>query len=147
MLEGDATDLFCFLSQSQVVEVLPEKPVSRIPFSPRHIRGVIPYSGTILPVIDLDVLCGAEEKEDAQYRQFVVVRAGASDQQSGEFFKVVIAVRTRILIERLASAELAALRAEREIPRNLPVKELLHGLFKQEDKYFLLFDFNKIALS
>lgn len=146
MMEGETTDLFCLLSQSQVVEVLPDKPVFRIPGCPRYVKGLVVYSGTTLPVIDLDVLCGAGAKDDEQYRQMVVVRTGIQDQETGEFIKIVIAMRTRVLIERIASSTLAMLKAEQDVPTNLQITDLLHGLFKTGDKYLVLFDFNKIAI-
>lgn len=143
--KGETTDLYCLLSQNQVVEVLPDQPLYRIPFSPEHVQGLLVSAATALPVIDLDILCGSQAESADHYRQLIVVRTAEQDQETGEFLKIVVAMRTRALLERFSSAELTALPAEQEMGLDLPMSGLVHGYFKMQDKFLVVLDFNRIA--
>ena len=62
--EQDGEPVYCLFTQNQVVEVLGQKTVYPVPFSPDHVQGFIQWHEGLVPVVDVDVLCGLAEKLD-----------------------------------------------------------------------------------
>lgn len=50
-------------SVSKVLNILDLIPITKVPKSPRHMKGVINLRGEVLPLIDARVKLGVEEKE------------------------------------------------------------------------------------
>lgn len=65
------------LPVSHVLEILRVSEITRVPHAPHSVRGVANLRGKVLPVVDLRVRLGLQEKEiDVQSRILVVSSAG-----------------------------------------------------------------------
>lgn len=146
-VDAAAGKVFCLFSQNQVVEILEQRPISRIPFSPPHLKGIVNYFGQLLPVINLDELCNWHNTaRNEGYRQLVVVRTGAVDPATGEPLKAVIASSARVRMTKLSPQFLAAPFAGQEIPASLKSTGLLRGYFQQQSSGVALIDLSQVVL-
>ncbi len=147
VLDDAGGNVFCLLSQNQVVEILGQRPIQRIPFSPPFLKGVINYSDQLLPVINLDELCNqrAVPRNDG-YRQLIVVRTGAIDPTSGKPLKAVLISRTRVHMAKFSSQVLATSFIEQEAPASLKMSGVLRGFFHRQANYIALIDLQQVVL-
>ena len=144
---GDAPDNFvCLFTQNQVVEILEPRFMSQIPGSPDYLKGVVLYQGSLLPVIDLDELCGRHRAvRGREYRQLVVVRTGTVDPETGAPLKAVVAAKDRVRIARISGQELAATFQQREVPPALNKTGLVRGCFRGESDSVALLDLGPLV--
>lgn len=148
MDDADRARSISFLfNQSQVVEILGERPIQKIPFSPRYVLGIISYQGQLLPVISLPHLCGhAPEAGGHRYKQLMVVRTGVSDPDSGEPLKVALATKTAIRTHKLSAQALANGFTQQQAPDWLLSMDGLRGFFQWRDEFVALVQLNHLAL-
>ncbi|MGD9947150.1 MAG: chemotaxis protein CheW [Desulfobulbus sp.] len=144
----ECTQNISFLfSQTQVVEILGNRPIQKIPFSPRHVLGIIAYQGRSLPVINLPDLCGrASEAGRNRYKQLMVVRTTVSDPESGEPLKVALATNAAIRILKLSSQALTNSFIQKQAPDWLTASIGLRGFFQWGDECVALVQLNNVAL-
>ncbi|MGE4559456.1 MAG: chemotaxis protein CheW [Desulfobulbus sp.] len=145
---ADRTRRISFLfNQSQVVEILGERPIQEIPFSPRYMLGIISYQGQLLPVISLPHLCGhAPEEGTHRYKQLMIVRTGVSDPDSGEPLKVALATKAAIRTHKLSVQALANGFTRQQAPDWLLAMDGLRGFFQWRDEFVALVQLNHVAL-
>ncbi|MDD2463497.1 MAG: chemotaxis protein CheW [Desulfobulbus sp.] len=142
-----AQNISFLFSQTQVVEILGNRPIQKIPFSPRHLLGIIAYQGRLLPVISLPDLCGrASEVGRIRYKQLMVVRTGVSDPDSGEPLKVALATNAAIRILKLSSQALVNSFIQKQAPDWLTASIGLRGFFQWQDECVALMQLNNVSL-
>ena len=64
------------LEVERVEVVLEPMPITRVPKAPAHLRGVINYRGTVIPVVDLRAKFGMSEAEYNRFTVVIVVNVG-----------------------------------------------------------------------
>lgn len=137
----------CLFNQNQVVEVLAPRPVQPIPCSPAYLKGVLAYHGELLPVIDLDLLCGRRPSGQlARALQLMVVRTGMLDPGTNLPLKAVIASSVRIQITKIAGHELIDGFMPQEAPSVLSRSGLLRGYFERHSHSIALLDLSPVVL-
>jgi chemotaxis signal transduction protein len=137
----------CLFNQNQVVEILGPRPVQRVPCSPAYLQGVIAYHDELLPVIDLDALCGRGlSHRPEQNRQLMVIRTGTLDPCTDTPLKAVIASSVRIQITKIAGQELADGFTPQEMPSTLRRSGLVRGFFQRHNQPVVLLDLNPVVL-
>lgn len=60
----------------KVREIIGMMPITRVPRTPEHMRGVINLRGKVIPVIDLRIRFGLQPTEQSQRTCIIVVQAG-----------------------------------------------------------------------
>jgi len=135
----------CLFTQSQVVEILAPRFVSQIPGSPSYLAGVLLYHGSLLPVIDLDLLCRQQLAPRVRYRQLVVVRTGVADPETGAPLKAVVAAKDRVRIATILGTDLEESFAQLKAPLALSESNLVRGCFQHEDDAVTLFDLGPVV--
>ena len=139
--------VYCLFTQNQIVEVLGQKTVYPVPFSPNYVQGFIQREGSIIPVIDADVLCGGEKsKTGTQPRQLLVMRTGQADAADGEVLKLALACTGTVLSFKLTERDSAQPLAPEKIPAVLAASGLVQGFFRLRGYLVALLDFDTIAL-
>ena len=139
-------NVFCLFSQHQIVEILGQRPVQRIPLSPTYLQGVISYYDELLPVIDLNPLCGRKQSlKEIMPRQLVVVRTGASDPVTGAPLKAAIASQAGVVMVKLTRRVLAASFIEQAAPDSLKASGILRGFFRRQNNGIALIDLGKVV--
>jgi chemotaxis-related protein WspB len=72
----------CAIESRRVVEVLPLVPARPIPHTPAYVRGIFPYRGRLVPLVDLGLrLADRPPDERLSTRVIVVAPAGADGGQ------------------------------------------------------------------
>lgn len=146
-LDDAGSKVFCLFSQNQVVEILGQRPILRIPFSPTYLKGVLNYFDQLLPVINLDELCTRKAvARNEGYRQLIVVRTGVVNPVTGTPLKVAIAARTRVHMVKFSDQILTTSFVEQEAPASLKASGVLRGFFKRQANYVALIDLQQVAL-
>lgn len=139
--------VFCLFSQNQVVEILGERPIQQIPFSPRYLKGVILYFDRLTPVICLDTLCNRKTAGDSNgYRQLVVIRTGVVDPDTGEPLKAVVLAKTRVIMEKKVNETYTTSFVEREAPSSLRSTGVLRGYYQRQEQSLALIDLSPLLL-
>lgn len=137
----------CLFNQNQVVEILGPRPVQRIPCSPAYLQGVIAYHDELLPVIDLDALCGGEpSSRPEQNRQLMIIRTGTLDPSTDLPLRAVIASSERIQITKITGQELVDGFTPQEVPSTLSRSGLVRGFFQRQGQSIVLLDLNPVVL-
>ena len=137
----------CLFNQSQVVEILGPKSVQPIPFSPGYIKGVIAYHDELLPVIDLDALCGRSQCDPPkQDRQLMIIRTGTLNPDTHVPLKAAIASSVRIQIAKFTQQELVDGFNPQEAPSILSRSGLIRGFFQRHNQSIVLLDLNPVVL-
>lgn len=138
--------LFCLFSPRQIVEVLPGRPVVRVPGSAGPLVGVHGHRDRILPVFSLEALCLAGPPLAGTCRQLVVVRTRAIDRQSGEPLRAVIATASRPRTMTLSGEALAGVFVPVEPPPSLRASGLVRGFFRHRDHGLALIDLSPVLI-
>lgn len=139
--------VICLFNQNQVVEILGPRPVQRIPCSPAYLQGVIAYHDELLPVIDLDLLCGrGSSGKPRQNRQLMIIRTGTLDPSTDLPLKAVIACAERIQITKISGQELAEGFTPQEAPSTLSRSGLVRGSYQRHNQSIVLLDLNPVVL-
>ncbi|MBM9536454.1 chemotaxis protein CheW [Desulfobulbus alkaliphilus] len=139
--------VFCLFSQNQIVEILSQRPIQRIPFSSEYLQGVLVYLDRLIPVICLDTLCNGQwTVPRGGYRQLVVVRTGAVDPETGEPLKVMVLAKAGVRMEKITSETYGASLLEREAPASLRRTGLLRGFYQHQNKALVLIDLSTLLL-
>jgi len=146
-LDDGAPVATCLFNQNQVVEILGPRPVQRIPCSPAYLQGVIGYHDELLPVIDLDTLCGrGSSGQPRQNRQLMIIRTGTLDPSTDVPLKAVIASTVRIQITKITGQELVEGFTPQEAPSTLSSSGLVRGSFQRNNQSIVLLDLNPVVL-
>jgi chemotaxis signal transduction protein len=146
-LDDGTPNATCLFNQNQVVEILGPRQVQRIPCSPAYLQGVIAYHDELLPVIDLDSLCGREPSgQSEQNRQLMIIRTGMLDPSTDLPLKAVIASSVRIQITKISGQELADGFTPQEVPSTLNRSGLVRGFFQRHNQSIVLLDLNPVVL-
>ena len=144
--EQDAEPVYCLFTQNQVVEVLGQRTVYPVPFSPDYVQGFIERDGGLVPVIDVDALAGgAGKKVGLQARQLLVMRTGQTDTANGEFLKLALVSTGTVLTFKLGERDVAQEVTREEAPSALAAHGLTRGFFRLRGYLVALLDFDAIA--
>ena len=151
----DGKELACLFTQNQVAEVLDGKtPVYPVPFCPAWLKGCIQRAGVLVPVIDVDALCGPGGKKSAQSggetpapaRQILVLRTGCPDETGGHFLSVALTCRGAIETFRLTERDVAGAVSADEPPESgFDGHGLNRGFFRLRDHRVVLMSFDALA--
>lgn len=147
-LEGvEQTDTLYFLfTHVQVAEIIGYQPIQKIPFSDRHLLGIVPYQNQLLPVINVSDLCAPTiAPTQNRYKQLMVIRTGACDPTTGEPLKVAIMANTAIRTLKLTSQALTDSFLQQDPPHWLQASKELRGFFKWQDTNVALLNFDHLA--
>ena len=145
-LDNGSGGVACLFSQTQVVEILGPRPVLRIPCSPAYLQGVLAYHDELLPVLDLDTLCGRHPSaQRQQYRQLMVVRTGALDPKTSLPLKAVVAAAVRIQIAKISGQDLVSGFKAEQAPSTLRDSGLLRGFFHRQGESIALLDLDPVV--
>lgn len=150
-VSGYPKSFVCLFSQNQIVEFIESCFIHPIPRSPNYLRGVLWHHDNLLPVIDLDELCNSRPSvplpavQENRYRQFVVVRTGAVDPETGMPLKAIIAAKDRVRIARLSGKALEDTFEQQTPPPSLIQSGLVRGCFRHEDDSILLLDLGPVV--
>ena len=145
--EGEAWN--CLFTQNQVVEVVGQATrLYPVPFSPPYLLGCILRHDTLIPVVDVDLLCsgGAERKKNASIRQILVIRTGQIDAASGEFLRLAMACSGNVLTFKLTDRDVAGPFAPLQAPPSFDGQGLDLGFFQVREHRAVLMDFDAIVL-
>ena len=144
--EQDGEPVYCLFTQNQVVEVLGQKTVYPVPFSPDHVQGFIQWHEGLVPVVDVDVLCGlADKKAGSQARQLQLLRTGQIETTTGEFLKLALVCTSTVLTFKLTERDAAQTVAVEQVPVALADQDLVRGFFRLRGYRVALLDFDTIA--
>lgn len=155
-VSGYPKNFVCLFSQNQIVEFIESRFIHPIPRSPNYLKGVLWHHDNLLPVIDLDELCNPHPSvshpavplpavQENRYRQFVVVRTGAVDPETGMSLKAIIAAKDRVRIARLSGKALEDTFEQQAPPPSLIQSGLVRGCFRHEDDSILLLDLGPVV--
>lgn len=142
----DGEDWSCLFTLTQVVEVVGRSTkVYPVPFSPACLPGYILRWDTVIPVVDVERLCGWVKASNVRMRQMLVIRTGQSAAAGGEFARLAIActgnVSTFTLGEREAGLPVESL----EAPEGFDGHGLARGFFRLHGRRVVLMDFDALA--
>lgn len=136
----------CLFTQNQIVEFIEPQAIQQIPCCPGYLRGVVMYHNTLLPVIDIDVLCNQYQSVPKEhYRQFMVVRTGSVDLETGARLKAIVAARDRMRIAKVSGRELEETFKQEEIPPFLSKSGLLRACFRHGDNSIIVLDLGPVV--
>ena len=142
----DGSTLYSLFTQNQVAEVLGQRTIHPVPFSPAHVKGFILRHDSLVPVVDVDVLCGGtQEKIGAQARQLLIMRTGQVEAASGDFLKLALACSGTVLTFKLTEREAAQAVTAEETPAIFAGQSLFSGFFRLRGYRVVLLDFDTIA--
>ena len=142
----DGSPLYSLFTQNQVVEVLGRRTVYPVPFSPPYLRGIIQRQDRMAPVIDADLLCDRTIQGARRLpRQFLLVRTGQQEPDSGDFLTLAFACSETVLTFKLSEQEASRAVAADSPPPSFAAQELVTGFFRLRGYRVLLFDCNAIV--
>ncbi len=120
----------------RVKEIIAMLPITEVPKTPDYIRGVINLRGKIIPIMDLRVKFGLEEKEYNDRTCIIVVdlSTGESKRQTG------LAVDSVAEVVDIKSAEIEEMSSN----ENNSEDEFIIGIGKVKEKVVMLLDIEKI---
>jgi len=144
-VEQEDTLHFLF-THVQVAEIIGYHPIQKIPFSDRHLLGIIPYQNQLLPVINVSDLCAPTiAPTQSRYKQLMIIRTGAFDPLTGEPLKLAIMANTAIRTLKLSSQALTESFLQQEPPPWLQASKELRGFFKWQDTHVALLHLDHLA--
>ena len=138
--------LCCLLTQNQVAEVLGRTPLYPIPFCPDYLKGCIQRNGALAPVIDPNVLCFADTRqEQTSIHQLLIVRTGLTDEANGGFLNLALASAGTVLTFALTEQELARDVVVDAPPTDFSARDLARGFFRLRGRRVVLLDFDPLT--
>lgn len=144
----DGQDLNCLFTQNQVVEALGR--TTRIypaPFTPPYLLGSVLRHDALIPVIDLDALCGGAERGKrgrVEAHQMLVIRTGRQDA-NGEFLRLAVACSGTVITFKLTDRELARPVEPLAAPAGFAGQGLAGGFFRLRDHRVVVMDFDALV--
>jgi len=142
-----AENMYFLFTQSQVAEIIGFHPIQKIPFSERHLLGVIPYRNQLLPVINILDLCAPSMlPERNRYKQLMIIRTGAVAPDTGEPLKIAVMANSAIRTLKLSTQALSNSFHQQPLPPWLQASEQLRGFFQWQDSYVALLHLDQLAL-
>lgn len=147
-MEGveQADTVYFLFTHVQVAEIIGYQPIQKIPFSDRHILGIIPYQNQLLPVINLSDLCAPTiAPPQNRYKQLMVIRTGAVDPVTGEPLKLAIMANTAIRTLKLSTQILTDSFQHQDPPQWLQASQALRGFYKWQDTSVVLLQLDHLA--
>lgn len=141
-----AENMYFLFTQSQVAEIIGFLPIQKIPFSERHMLGIIPYRDQLLPVINvLDLCAPAVRPERHQYKQLMIIRTGAVAPNTGEPLKIAIMANSAIRTLKLSTQAMTNSFHQQPLPSWLQASEQLRGFFQWQDSYVAMLDVDQLV--
>lgn len=121
---------------TKVLTILEMKPITKVPNSPEHMRGVINLRGQVLPVIDMRIIFGMEATEFTQNTCIIVLNINI-DNDDTQLGILVDAVDQVIEV------------SENEIEESPTIgtkykTEFIQGMYKLEDGFIMLLNIDLI---
>lgn len=126
------------LSILQVQEIRGWELVTRVPNSPRFVKGVVNLRGNIVPVFDLRLRFGLPPTDYTKETVVIVVRAGKEGEQRSMGL-VVDAVSDVLVVKE------EQINATPEFGAGVPT-ENIKGLVTDDDKMVMLLDLDSLAI-
>jgi purine-binding chemotaxis protein CheW len=120
----------------QIREILELGPITRIPATPAHVRGVINVRGSVVPVIDLAVKLGLPETQVTRRTCVVIVEVALQ----GETRVLGVLVDAVHQVIELSAAEIEA---PPSFGTQIPASFLL-GMARAEPKFVMLLDLDRV---
>ncbi|NLZ16956.1 MAG: chemotaxis protein CheW [Desulfobulbaceae bacterium] len=137
---------YCLFAQIQVVGVLGRRTIYPVPFSPGYLKGCIEWQDSVVPVIDVDLLCGGKEKNPrTPLRQLLLVRTGQIDAVSGEPLKLALKCTSTVSTFKPSVHDNGQIVAENEVPPALAAQDLSRGYFRLRNYRVMLLDLDGIV--
>lgn len=144
-IEQSDTMYFLF-THVQVAEIIGYQPIQKIPFSDRHLLGIISYQDQLLPVINVSDLCAPTlQPSRNRYKQLMIIRTGAFDPVTGAPLKLAIMANAAIRTLKLPAQALTNNFIHREPPQWLQASKMLRGFFQWQDTYVALLNLDQLA--
>ena len=147
-MEGiDQADTLHFLfTHVQVAEIIGYRPIQKIPFSDRHILGIVPYQDQLLPVINVSDLCApTTAPTQNRYKQLMIIRTGALDPGTGEPLKLAIMANSAIRTLKLSTQALNDTFIQQDPPQWLQATKELRGFFQWQNTRVALLHLDHLA--
>jgi purine-binding chemotaxis protein CheW len=124
------------INVSKVINILELSQITRIPKAPEYMKGVINLRGTVLPVVDLRLKFGLQEKEKTVDTSIIVI----SIDLAGE------AVLTGILVDSVK--EVLELKTAEIVPSPTIGTRynsgIIEGMWRQDEKFIMILDIDKV---
>jgi len=124
------------INVSKVINILELKPVTKVPKTPKYLKGVINLRGTVLPVVDLRIKFGLPEKESTIDTSIIVLNI----EKDGE----------PLLLGILVDAVKEVLEFKMEDVAPSPTigtkynSGLIQGMWRVEDSFIMVLDIDKV---
>lgn len=143
---GQAENMYFLFTQNQVAEIIGFHPIQKIPFSERHMLGIIPYRNQLLPVINVLDLCAPSVlPERNRYKQLMIIRTGAIAPDTGDPLKIAIMANSAIRTLKLSTQAMANSFHQQPLPPWLEASEQVRGFFQWQDSYVTLLHLDQLA--
>jgi purine-binding chemotaxis protein CheW len=120
----------------RVEVVLEYTPITRVPRSAEHLRGVINHRGTVVPVIDLKKRFGMGYTDALETRSIIVMQIEASGEQT-----MIGALADGV--EEVIDLDPTRIDAAPSFGGNLKTEFIL-GLGKKDDSFIILLDIDAV---
>lgn len=145
-IEQSETMYFLF-THVQVAEIIGHHPIQKIPFSARHLLGIIPYQDQLLPVVNVSDLCAPTlQPSRSRYKQLMIIRTGAFDPVTGVPLKLAIMANAAIRTLKLPVQALTNNFIHRDPPQWLQASTVLRGFFQWQDAYVALLNLDQLVV-
>jgi purine-binding chemotaxis protein CheW len=122
----------------RVREVIEAAPITRVPSTPRAVRGVMNLRGSVVPVVDLGTRFGVEERTITKRTCIVIVEVTAEREGDATIMGIVVDAVDRVV-------DLGESDIEPVPPFGTPVRlDFLSGMGKLGDTFVLLLDVDHV---
>lgn len=124
---------------TKVLEVLEKQNITKIPNAPAYIKGIINFRGEVVPVFESRIKFNLPER-DENAQNVVIVLDLSKDNDVFRIGAIVDKVKDVISIEDNEIKAVPSMSKEYNT-------EFLQGIFKQNEKFILLLDVEKVFTS
>lgn len=125
------------LNIASVKEVLEHTRITKVPRTPKFMKGVINLRGHAVPIVDMRLKFGMREGEITVNTCIIIIEIGSNSEEVLQIGALVDSVREVI--------EMKADEIEGPPKMGLAVNaDLIHGIAKRDDDFVLILDVEKI---
>lgn len=121
------------LNITSVREILELNDITRIPQTPKHMRGIVNVRGQAVPVVDMRVKFGLPEAQTDLFTRVVILELVKEGEQLTVGL-IADTVKDVIEIER----------SQVEAPPKMANSELLHGVARSDGRFVLILDADRL---
>lgn len=127
------------LNVASVISILEVESITEVPMAPYYMKGVINLRGTVLPIIDIRLKFGLGEITFTSNTCILVLEVKIDTEKA----------QVGILVDSVEEVK-EIIEAEIQPPPTIGAKyksEFIYGMAKQDNKFFMLLDINKVFSS